>query len=210
MQYDYSKIVSFLYGKQIEKLNDVLRYILLNEFVMLDVNVNAKMILLEKKNIKYVLLKLSDRLLIVPDNYRSMCLYDEFGEIVEISFNDEGNIVVSKLFRGLDTNGVSAITSTWHYEDGLYNEVVGKVMFISQDKLENTLNDESLDMFLNKYHDLRNDILKDLFWDLTLYAKNNFIDVKISERIMISDGFNKDKFEVLYKKHYEKALEVIK
>ena len=202
MQYDYSKIVGFLYGKQIEKLNDVLKYLLYNEFVMLDVNVKTKMILLEKNNLKYVLFKLSDRLLIIPDNYRSLCLYDEFGEIVEINFNDEGNIVVSKLFREMVSKGVAAITSTWHYEDGMYNEVVGRAMFISQDKLENTLNDESLDMFLNKYHDLRNDILNDLFWDLTLFAKNNFIEVKISERIMVSDGFNKDKFENLYKKHY--------
>ena len=70
MQYDYSKIVAFLYGKEEKKLNDVLKEVLTDGFIMLDVSVPNKIILLEKNNMKYVLLKNKDRILIIPDTYR--------------------------------------------------------------------------------------------------------------------------------------------
>lgn len=209
MKYDYTKVVNFFYGKNIDKLNDVFEMILSNDYIMLDVNVQSKMILLEKKDLKYIMLKQKERILIIPDNFRSVCLTDDFGEILEISINSDENINISKIFNVSSPRGVGAVTSTWHYENGLYNEIVGRTMFIEYDKLNNFFNNESLDMFLSKYFEIRNDILKDLFWDLTAFTKNNFIDVKFSERIMISDGYNKDNFNVLYKKHIDKSIEVI-
>ena len=82
---------------------------------------------------------------------------------------------------------------------------VGYIQLFEYEKLNAVYNQESLEMFINNYYDLRNDILKSIFWDLSLFAKNMFIDIKFSERVMISDGYNKDKFDVLYKKHTNKA-----
>ena len=208
MEYDYSKIVVFLYGKQVDKLNEVLKEVI-SSFVMLDVKVQNRMILLEKNEKKYVMFKNKDRILIIPDTYRADCLNDEFGEVIEISIFKDGNINISKIFSLNKPRGVGGITSTWHFDGNLYNEIVGRVMFIEYEKLNAVYNHESLEMFINKYYDLRNDILKSIFWDLSLFAKNNFIDIKFSERVMISDGYNKDKFDVLYKKHIDKTLEVI-
>lgn len=210
MNYDYSKIVNFFYGKNINKLNDVLKVVLSDGFMMLDVNINSRMILLEKDNIKYVLTKRENRLVLFPDNYRSVCFTDPFGELIEISFNEEGNVIVSRIFNIDEPNGVVASTSTWHYEDNLYSEVVSRVMFIPHDKLEILENQESLEMFITKYYSLRNDVLNDLFWDMNLFRKNNFIEYKVFERIMISDGYSKDTFENFYKKHTSKVLEIVK
>ena len=210
MNYDYSKIINFFYGKNINKLNDVLKVVLSDGFIMLDVNVNARMILLEKDNVKYVLAKKGNRLVLFPDNYRSVCFTDSFGELIEININEEGNVIVSRIFNIDEPNGVVASTSTWHYEDNLYSEVVSRVMFIPHDKLEILENQESLEMFLTKYYPLRNDVLNDLFWDLNLFRKNNFIEYKVFERIMISDGYSKDTFENFYKKHTSKVLEIVK
>lgn len=210
MDYDYSKIINFFYGKNINKLNDVLKVVLLDGFVMLDVNVNAKMILLEKNNIKYVLTKRDSGLLIFPDNYRSVCLSDDFGELIEINTNDEGNVIVSRIFSLDNPRGIVSSTSTWHYEDNLYTEVVGRVMFIEHEKIEILQNQESLEMFLSKYYPLRNDVLNDLYWDLDLLRKNNFLEYKIFERIMVSDGYTKDTFDNFYKKHIDKVLDVVK
>lgn len=210
MNYDYSKIINFFYGKNINKLNDVLKVVLSDGFIMLDVNVNARMILLEKDNVKYVLTKKGNRLVLFPDNYRSVCFTDSFGELIEININEEGNVIVSRIFNIDEPNGVVASTSTWHYEDNLYSEVVSRVMFIPHDKLEILENQESLEMFLTKYYPLRNDVLNDLFWDMNLFRKNNFIEYKVFERIMISDGYSKDTFENFYKKHTSKVLEIVK
>ena len=207
MQYDYSKIVTFLYGKEEKKLNDVLKEVLIDGFTMLDVSVPNKIILLEKNNMKYVMLKNKDRILIIPDTYRGLCLTDEFGEVFEISILEDGNINVSKIICLDKPRGVGSVTSTWHFDGELYNEVVSRVMFIEYEKLNAVYNQESLEMFINNYYDLRNDILRSIFWDLTLFTKNNFINVKFSERIMISDGYTKDKFDILYKKHIDKAFE---
>ena len=65
-------------------------------------------------------------------------------------------------------------------------------------------------MFLTKYYPLRNDVLNDLFWDMNLFRKNNFIEYKVFERIMISDGYSKDTFENFYNKHISKVLEIVK
>ena len=119
-------------------------------------------------------------------------------------------VILSKIFRCEDPNGVIASTSTWHYEDNMYNEVVSRVMFIEQEKIEILENQQTLDMFLSKYYPLRNDILNDLFWDLNLYRKNNFLDAKVMERIMVSDGYSKDTFESFYKKHKEKVISTVK
>lgn len=210
MDYDYSKIINFFYGKDINKLNDVLKVVLSNGFMMLDVNMSNRMILLEKNNVKYILTKKDKRLVIFPDNYRSVCLTEAFGEVVEININDEGNVVVSSIFNIESPKGVVASTSTWHYEDNLYNEVVSRVMFISQDKLEIIENQESIEMFLSKYYSLRNDVLNDLYWDMEMFRKNNFLEAKVLERIMVSDGYTKDTFENFYKKHTDKVLSVVK
>lgn len=210
MEYDYSKIINFFYGKNINKLNDVLKVVLSDGFVMLDVNVNAKMILLEKNNIKYVLTKRGSGLVIFPDNYRSVCLSDAFGELIEINTNDEGNVIVSKIFCLDNPGGVVSSTSTWHYEDNLYTEVVGRVMFIEYEKIEILQNQDSLEMFLSKHYPLRNDVLNDLYWDLDLFRKNNFLEYKVFERIMVSDGYSKDTFENFYKKHTSKVLSTVK
>lgn len=210
MNYDYSKIVNFFYEKNIDKLNDVLKGVLSDGFMMLDVNINSRMILLEKNNVKYVLTKRENRLVLFPDNYRSVCFTDSFGELIEISINEEGNVIVSRIFNIDEPNGVVASTSTWHYEDKLYSEVVSRVMFIPHDKLEILENQESLEMFITKYYPLRNDVLNDLFWDMNLFRKNNFLEYKVFERIMISDGYSKDTFENFYKKHTSKVLEIVK
>jgi len=208
MEYDYNKIVCFLFGRQVNKLNEVLKYNISNDFLMLDVNIPNKVILLEKDNLKYVMYNDNNKVMIIPDGYRSLCFSDDFGEIIEINTNGDGDIIVSKIFR-YNNSGAGAITSTWKYENGEYIEIVGRVMFIEQKELEIVENQDSIEMFLNKYSKLRNDVLNDLYWDLNMFAKNNFINVKLSERIMISDGFNKDKFEVLYKKHIDKAFKTI-
>lgn len=207
--YDYSKIVEFIYGKKEDKLNDVLKYLLSNDYLMLDVHIQNKVILLEKNKNKYVMLKKDNRILILPINFNSVCLTEEFGELTEICINQDGYVIISKIFNTEAPKGVGAYTSAWRYESNLYNEVVGRVMFIKQEKIEVIENQESLEMFINKYYDLRNDILNDLYWDLTLFAKNNFLDVNLSQRIMASDAFNTDKFDVLYKKHREESLKLI-
>lgn len=209
MEYDYGKIVDFIFGKRNESLYEIIKYILSKEFTMLDVNIPNKMILLQKKEFKYVIFKEKDRILIIPDNYKSLCLTDDFGEILEISINNDGNISISKIFNLDKPRGIAATTSTWNYESKLYSEVVGRALFVDYEKLNSIYSHESLDMFLNKYYELRTDVLKDLFWDLTLFLKNNFIETNISERVMISDGFSKDKFEILYKKHIDKVFETI-
>lgn len=209
MEYDYSKIVEFYFGKRINKLNDVLKNVISDGFLMLDVNVPNRVILLEKNRKKYIMVKREERLVIFPDNFRSICFFEEFGEIIEMNINQDGNVVVSRIFRSEDPKGVIASTSTWHYEDNMYNEVVSRVMFIEQDKLEVIENQQTIDMFLEKYYSLRNDILSDLFWDLNLFRKNNFLDAKVMERIMISDGYLKDSFENFYKKHREKVLSTV-
>lgn len=210
MDFDYSKIVNFFFGRNINKLNDVLKVVLESGFMMLDVNMNNRMILLEKNDLKYILAKRNDRLVIFPDNYRSVCLTEEFGELIEIIINDEGNVTVSKIFNLDEPSGVVASTSTWRYEDGLYIEVVSRVMFIEKEKMDIIENQESIEMFLSKYYPLRNDVLNDLYWDFNILRKNNFIEPKVFERIMISDGYTKDKFEVFYKKHMDKVLSVVK
>lgn len=210
MEYDYSKIVEFYFGKKINKLNDVLKNVINDGFLMLDVNVPNKVILLEKNAKKYIMVKREERLVIFPDNFRSICFFEDFGEVIEININQDGNIIVSRIFRNEDPKGVIASTSTWHYEDKMYNEVVSRVMYIEQEKLEIIENQQTIEMFLTKYYPLRNDILNDLFWDLNLFRKNNFLDIKVMERIMISDGYSKDTFESFYKKHKEKVISTVK
>lgn len=209
MEYDYSKIVEFIYGRKLEKLNEVFKALLL-EYKMIDVNQEKGIILLVKNDIKYYMFKAKDRILIIPINYNSVSFADDFNEICEISINSDNDIVISKIFNVLDLKGVASTTSTWHYENGLYNEVVSRVMFVLNEKINIVYNQETLDMFINKYYDNRKDILRDLYWDFNSYLKNNFIDIKFSERIMVSDGFNQDKIEVLYKKLNEKVYEVLK
>lgn len=210
MEYDYSKIVEFFFGKRNNKLNEVLKNVVGDGFLMLDVNVPNRIILLEKEKKKYIMIKREERLVIFPDNFRSICFFEEFGEVIEISINQDGNVVVSRIFRSEEPKGIISSTSTWHYEDNMYNEVASRVMFIEQDKLEIIENQETIEMFLSKYYPLRNDILSDLFWDLNLFRKNNFLDAKVIERVMVSDGYSKDSFEMFYKKHREKVLSTVR
>lgn len=208
MGYDYSKIVEFIYGRRLEKLNQVFEA-LLTEYKMIDVNKEKGIILLIKEDTKYYMFKAKDRILIIPINYNSVSFIDDFKEICEISINSDNDIVLSKISKSIKRKGVISSTTTWHYENGLYNEVVGRVMFVFDEKLNIIYNPETLDMFINRYYENRKDILRDLYWDFNSYLKNNFIEIKFSERIMISNGFDQDKFDILYKKHNEKKEEVI-
>ena len=210
MDFDYAKIINFFYGRNVDKLNDVLKVVLSDNFTMLDVNMQARAILLIKNNTKYILTKRENRLIIFPDNYRGVCLTEQFGELIEISINDEGNVIVSKIFNSDDPKGVVAMTSTWHYEEKMYIEVVCRVMFVEQEKLDVIENKQSIEMFLSKYYPLRNDVLNDLYWDFNALMKNVFIKPKVFERIMVSDGYTRDKFEEFYKKQTNKALNIVK
>lgn len=209
MQYDYGKVVTFLYGKEVSRLNDVMKVVLSNGFVMLDVNMNAKMILLEKNGLKYVLTKRNDRLIIFPDNYSALTFADDFGEIIEMSINTDGNVVVSNIFNSNVHPGVVATTSTWSYFDKLYSEVVSRVMFVKKDALESVNNRMSIEMFINEYYIHRNDVLSDLYWDFEMFRKNNFLEAVFSERIQINDGYSKEPFDDLYKRHMDKVLSVV-
>lgn len=206
--YDINKIIEFICGKKIDKLNQIFE-VLLTEYKMIDVNQEKKIILLLKDDNKYYMFKAKDRILIIPINFNMISFVDDFKEISEISINSDNDIVISKIYNSIKYKGIFSTTSTWHFENGLYNEVVCRVMFVLSEKLNTIYNPENLDMFINKYYESRKDILRDLYWDFNSYLKNNFIDVKFSLRVISNDTYSKDNFLGLYNKQKEKIEEVI-
>lgn len=210
MDFDYSKVVNFLYGKQVNKLNEVLKVIINNGFIMTNVDTSTKIIFLEKNGVDYFLLKRGKRVVILPANYYNLSFCDEFGEVIEISINNDGDIITSSIFNITNPNGVIATTTTWHFNDNLYSQVVGRVMFIEKEKMDIVQNKESIEMFINSYYPRRNDVFNDLYWDMESFRKNNFIETKVSERIQVNDGYSGEEFSSLYKKQIDKVLEIVK
>ena len=50
MNYDYNKIVNFLFGKEIKALNSVIEEVINSRYTLIDVNTKNKMFLLNEKN----------------------------------------------------------------------------------------------------------------------------------------------------------------
>lgn len=207
MNYDFNKIISFFFGKSINKLTEVLKVVLNNGFNMISVDPNLKIIYLQKNNINYHLVKNEDRLLIYPENYKSLSFADEFGEVIEICLNVDGDATVSSIFNIND--GVCSTTSVWHYTDNLYTQVVARVMYIENEKLNVINNRESIEMFINTFYSRRNEVFNSLYWDMDTLRKENFINAKLTERIQINDGYKKEVFEELYKRYIDKVYLVL-
>ena len=207
MNYDFNKIISFFYGKNVNKLTEVLRVVLCDGFNMISVDSNQKIIYLQKNNVNYHLVKQEDRLLIYPEIYKSLSFTDEFGEVIEICLNIDGDVTVSRIFNA--NKGVCSTTSVWHYSDNLYTQVVARVMYIENEKLNVIDNRESIEMFINTYYLRRNEVFNSLYWDMDLLRKNNFISASLVERIQINDGYKKEAFEELYKRYLDKVSLVL-
>lgn len=210
MEYDYSKIVNFLYGKNNKMLNYVLETVLSTGFTLLDVSLKSEIIFLQKNKMEYFMLKDRERVLILPTKFLELSFNDNFGELWEISINVDNDVVISNIFNLSSLKGIMATTSTWHFNDGLFSQVVGRVMFIKNNDLEGVTNKETIEMFINSYFPRRRELFGDLYWDMDLFRKNNFINTSILERIQVNDGYKYEPFKELYIKHLNKSISNVK
>ncbi len=211
MNFDYSKIINFLCKKDINDFNDILKEVIEKYFVMLKVNTSNRMILLRDKesDFKFILVYKNNRILIYPDTYSALSFGDDFKRIVEIKLNSNNDVVLSYIFTIDKPKGIVAVTSTWHYEDKMYTEVVSRVMFFKEEKIIALDNKESIQSFLNLYYEKRDEVFGDLYWDMDKLRKNLFVEPDLMMRIQINDGFKKEEFKNLFIKHNEKISEVI-
>ena len=102
MNYDYNKIVNFLFGKEIKALNSVIEEVINSRYTLIDVNTKNKMFLLNEKNTNtsFILEKRGDGILIAPDLYSNLNFSDNFIELTEVSINENnGDTIVSKIFK---------------------------------------------------------------------------------------------------------------
>ena len=71
MNYDYNKIVNFLFVLQIKALNSVIEEVINSRYTLIDVNTKNKMFLLNEKNTNtsFILEKSDNGILIEPNLY---------------------------------------------------------------------------------------------------------------------------------------------
>jgi len=207
MNYDYSKVVNFLYDKNVSKLNEVIKTIMNTGFTMTFVDTNSKIIFMNKNGVEYFLLKDKDRVLFLPHKFQTLSFSDDFGEIIEVNINEDGDIVTSNIFNL--NGGVVAATSTWHFANNLYTQNMGRFLFLKKEKLDIINNRETIESFINTYYLKRNGVLKDLYWDMESLRKSNFIEPLLSMRIQINDGYKEEPFDVLYKNYIDNIINII-
>jgi len=202
MDIDYNKIVSFLLGKSVSSISHVLKEVLTTGYRLMDVDNENKIIYLKSLDTSkdYYMIRRMQNIIIIPEGYSNLSLGEEFGEILEISINDDSDVVLSSIKEIKNPNGVCVTTSTWHNNDDKYTQVVGRVMYITRDNISSLINKESIEMFLINYNSKRTGIFKDLYWDMTSLLKSSFIEIKINERVQVNDGYTKESFEELYKR----------
>lgn len=201
MNYDYNKIVKFLFNKEVKSLNNILEEVLKSRYNLIDVNVSNKMILLNEvnTNTSFILEKRGNSILIAPDLYATLNFSDDFIELIEVSINENnGDAIVSKIFK--QNNKLVAFTTSWHYENDTYAESINKMIIINSEDIEKISDRYTIESFLKSFYEKRKGILSDLYWDMDLLTKSLFIDVKRIERVIINNG-NSDKFNILYNKY---------
>lgn len=201
MNYDYNKIVNFLFGKEIKALNSILEEVVNSKYTLIDVNTRSKMFLLNEKstNTRFILEKRGNGVLIAPDLYSRINFSNDFIEIIEISINENnGDAIVSKIFKQNDK--LVSFTTSYHYSDDSYTEAINKMIIIGSEDIKKIADRYTIETFLKSFYEKRSGIYNDLYWDIDLLAKNMFIDVKRIERVNINDG-KSDKFDIIYNKY---------
>lgn len=209
MNYDYNKIVNFLFGKEIKALNSVIEEVINSRYTLIDVNTKNKMFLLNEKNTNtsFILEKRGNGILIAPDLYSNLNFSDNFIELTEVSINENnGDAIVSKIFKQDDK--LVAFTTSWHYSNDSYTEAINKMMIINSDDIEKISDRYTIETFLKSFYEKRKGIFSDLYWDMDLLTKNIFIDAKRIERININNG-NADKFDVIYNKYLKIVTDAV-
>lgn len=213
MAINYSKVVDFILGDSVNKkgLTEVLKEIMQN-YCMIDVDQQSKLVYLKsRKSRKDFILKRRDKgLMIIPSNSKSFTLADDFEEIIEIRVNDDNDVVLSSVTQYETPKGILVSGSNWHNEDGnTYTQVIGRIFFIDNEAIP-SLNRQSIDMFIDQYASLRNDIFCDLYWDMNSLAKRTFIQMRNVMKVQINDGYTKEEFHALYERYKTKVKDSVK
>lgn len=214
MNIDYKKIIEFLFNDSSKKTGlDIVLKEVLKKYCMINVDLFKKTVLLKSRKTErdFILKKRKSSIIILPSDYMNLSLSEDFEEIIEIRLNDDNDVVVSNINAIENPKGIYVSGSNWHNEDNnTFTQVIGRVIFIDIESLNVLHNRLTIDMFINKYDMLRNDIFCDLYWDINSLIKSVFIEPKKAFKVQVNDGYTKEEFSMLYEKYINKIKELVK